>query len=108
LARLLGIVAPDGRAPLYLRLLLSLNRAEAARAAQRLVDLAPDRVVFAHGQWFARDATGELRRALAWLLEPETGGERPLGQVRPAIAPWLAGAALAGVVAAYAYARRRR
>ncbi|MBY0257025.1 MAG: DUF4336 domain-containing protein [Methylobacterium sp.] len=108
LARLLGIVAPDGRAPLYLRLLLSLNRAEAARAARRLVDLAPQRVVFAHGQWFARDATGELRRALAWLLEPETGGERPLGQVRPAIAPWLAGAALAGVVAAFAYARRRR
>ena len=85
-----------------------VGAAEAARAARRLVDLAPQRVVFAHGQWFARDATGELRRALAWLLEPETGGERPLGQVRPAIAPWLAGAALAGVVAAFAYARRRR
>ncbi|MCJ2046423.1 DUF4336 domain-containing protein [Methylobacterium sp. J-078] len=107
LARLLGIVAPDGRAPLYLRLLLSLSRAEAARAAQRLIDFAPDRVLFAHGQWFARDATNKLRRALAWLLAPESGAERLIGPRRSGLAPWLAGAALAAMVAAIAYARRR-
>lgn len=68
LARLLGIVAPDGKAPLYLRLLLRLKHRDTLRAARRLVAFAPDRVIFAHGQWFDRDATAELRHAFAWIL----------------------------------------
>lgn len=68
LARLLGILAPHGKAPIYVRGLLRLNRAQASQAAARLVAFNPERVVFAHGRWFERDGAAELRRSLAWLL----------------------------------------
>ena len=68
-ARLTGVLAPDGKAPLYLRLVIRAKRQEAAAAARRLLDLHPERVIFSHGRWFDRDGTGALRRALRWLLE---------------------------------------
>lgn len=115
LARVLGIVAPDGKAPLYLRLLLRTNHKEVSRAAQRLVAFKPDRVIFTHGHWFARNATDELRRSLSWLLGPTGSDERRLadsGRVSPAFKRWtstvLAGAALVGVIVLLAYGRRRR
>lgn len=111
LARLLGIVAPDGKAPLHLRLLLRLNRPAAAAAARRLVALAPDRVIFAHGHWFDRDATGELRRSLAWLIGPEvrrgTPARRPASTL-PQTSTAAASLALVAAIAALAYAGRRR
>jgi hypothetical protein len=67
-ARLAGVVAPNGRAPIYLRLVVRMKRAEAARAAARMVAWAPERVIFSHGRWFECDGTAELRRAFAWLL----------------------------------------
>ncbi|WP_426958704.1 DUF4336 domain-containing protein [Muricoccus radiodurans] len=67
MARLLGITAPDGRAPPYLRAVVKMRRAEAAEAASRLIALRPDRVIFAHGRPFEGDATGALRRSLRWL-----------------------------------------
>ena len=67
-ARLIGVTAPDGRAPVYLRLVVKMERARAARAAERLVAWAPERVLFAHGRPFEEDATAALRRSLGWLL----------------------------------------
>lgn len=67
LARLAGVTAPDGRAPIYLRQVLRLRREEAARAGRDLVAWEPERVLFAHGAWFDRDATDRLRHALRWL-----------------------------------------
>jgi hypothetical protein len=67
-ARLAGVVAPVGKAPVYLRLIVRMNRPAAMAAARQLVALAPDKVIFAHGAWFERDATAALRRSLAWLL----------------------------------------
>lgn len=69
LLRLAGATAPDGRAPIYLRLIVSLRKRTAARAAAALVALAPERVVFSHGAWFDRNGTAELRRSLRWLLD---------------------------------------
>ncbi len=66
--RLAGATAPDGRAPIYLRLAVRLGGRAASRAAAALVALAPQRVLFAHGAWFERDATPALRRSLRWLL----------------------------------------
>ncbi|SFL19248.1 DUF4336 domain-containing protein [Methylorubrum salsuginis] len=66
--RLAGATAPDGRAPIYLRLTVRLGGRAASRAAAALVALAPQRVLFAHGAWFERDATPALRRSLRWLL----------------------------------------
>jgi hypothetical protein len=67
-ARLTGVLAPDGKAPVYLRLIIRTKRAEAAEAARRLLALAPERVIFAHGRWFERDGTAALRRSLRWLV----------------------------------------
>jgi hypothetical protein len=66
-ARLNGMLAPDGRAPLYLRASVLLNRSEAAAAVRRVLDWAPERVIFAHGSWFRQDGAGSLARSLRWL-----------------------------------------
>jgi short-subunit dehydrogenase len=71
-ASLLGIVKPDGEAPVYLRLLLRLGGRSVQAAAQRLVSLAPERVIFAHGDWFGSDGAARLRRSLRWLLPTGT------------------------------------
>jgi hypothetical protein len=63
-----GTLAPDGRAPAYLRLIVKRRRAAARTAASELVAFAPERVIFAHGRWFDSDGTAQLRRSLAWLL----------------------------------------
>lgn len=65
---LIGATAPDGRAPIYLRLAIRFGGRAASRAAAALVALAPQRVLFAHGAWFEHDATPALRRSLRWLL----------------------------------------
>ena len=68
-ARATGTLAPDGKAPVYLRLLVRMRRKEAAAAVSRMIGWAPERVIFAHGRWFERDGTERLKRSLAWLLE---------------------------------------
>ncbi len=72
-AKVTGTLAPDGKAPTYLRLIIGLRQREAAAAAARLVAWAPERVIFAHGRWFERDGTAALNRSLAgcWS-DPET------------------------------------
>ena len=68
LLRLFGSAAPDGMPPPYLRAIVKLRHSEAARAASRLLDLRPERVIFAHGRWFEQDATAALRRSFRWLV----------------------------------------
>ena len=67
-ANLLGISRPDGKAPVYLRLLLRLGGRSVRAAAERLLSLAPERVMFAHGDWFRTDGTERLRQSLRWLV----------------------------------------
>ena len=66
-ARLSGVTAPHGKAPLYLRMIIRGRREDAAKAATRMLAWAPERVLFSHGRWFDRDGTAALRRSLAWL-----------------------------------------
>ncbi len=67
-ARLLGVVAPGGMPPIYLRALIKLRLRSAAEGARRLLALRPERVIFAHGRWFERDGTAALRHSLRWLI----------------------------------------
>ncbi len=67
LATLLGVTAPDGMPPPYFRAVVKLKRRAARQAAQRLLAFRPERVIFAHGRPFERDATAALRRSLRWL-----------------------------------------
>lgn len=79
-ANVLGISRPDGKAPVYLRLLLRLGGRSVRSAAERLVSLAPERVIFAHGDWFRRDGTERLRQSLRWLVPADVAG-REQGQM---------------------------
>jgi hypothetical protein len=67
LARLLGITAPAGRAPTYVRALFKLGGWAARDAAARLVALRPDHLVFAHGRPFQGNTADALAQSLAWL-----------------------------------------
>jgi hypothetical protein len=69
LARLDGIVQPGAGAPREWRLSF-VNRAAARTAVERLLALAPERVVLAHADLTASDAAGVIRRGFDWLLRP--------------------------------------
>src|SRR5215217_3159855 len=67
LVRLAGAADPDGKAPVDLRLTF-LGRKEEARASfERMLAWGPEKVIVAHGRWYERDGTKELRRAFRWL-----------------------------------------
>jgi hypothetical protein len=96
---LLGVLAPNGRAPVYLRILLRINRREASQAAARLVAFAPERVIFAHGRWFDRNATARLRRSLDWLLGGSGRGVKIIDNQRlPSAGTLIAAAAVVGLI----------
>lgn len=68
LVRVLGAAGPAGGTPGHVRLLMRAQ-AEANRAAAgRLLALAPERVVFAHGAFFPEDGATRLRAAWAWMF----------------------------------------
>jgi hypothetical protein len=66
-ARVGGVLAPDGKAPPHLRLVYTDRRALKA-SVERLIAWAPERVILAHGAWIERDGTAELRRRFGWAL----------------------------------------
>jgi hypothetical protein len=65
-ARLGGALDPDGQTPRDLRLTFRKNRAQIARAVNRMIAWNPARIVLAHGRWYESEATSELRRAFRW------------------------------------------
>jgi Domain of unknown function (DUF4336) len=67
LARLDGIVQPGIGAPREWRLSF-LNRKIARTAVERLLALAPDRVVLAHSASAEQNGTDLIRHGFAWLL----------------------------------------
>jgi hypothetical protein len=67
LARLGGILAPNGGMPRDMRLTFSKQVLKAA--VEEMLRWNPERVIIAHGRWFERDGTDELRRAFRWLLD---------------------------------------
>ncbi|WP_410217616.1 DUF4336 domain-containing protein [Paracoccus sp. (in: a-proteobacteria)] len=61
--------APDGRTPRYLRAVVKRKGDAAREAGRQLVALDPQRVIFAHGDWYERNGADRLERALRWLLK---------------------------------------
>jgi hypothetical protein len=63
-----GAADPDGKAPIDMRLGF-LRRRKAMRAAVRqMLAWQPQRIIIAHGRWYERNGTAELRRAFRWVL----------------------------------------
>jgi hypothetical protein len=67
-ARANGMLAPNGKAPAYLRLMLRMRGAEAREAVSRVIGWEPERVVITHGRWFERDGAAAVRRGFGWLV----------------------------------------
>jgi hypothetical protein len=68
LIRLGGVADPDGKAPHDLAINLLLRRKEAGAAMRAMLAAEPERVILAHGRWYERNASGELRRAIRCFI----------------------------------------
>lgn len=68
LARLAGILDPDGKAPVDMRLGFLKGKRELRKAVQRMIEWAPDRVILSHGRWYTEKGAEELWRAFRWVL----------------------------------------
>jgi hypothetical protein len=66
IARLGGVLDPDGRTPLDMRFTFT-DRKAARECLQRVLAWHPQQVILAHGRWYAQDGEAELRRAFRWL-----------------------------------------
>ncbi len=67
-ARANGMLAPSGKTPAYLRLMLRMRGAEAREVVSRVIGWEPERVVITHGRWFERNGAAEVRRRFGWLV----------------------------------------
>jgi hypothetical protein len=69
LTRLGGAQDPDGQTPRDMRLTFAKHKPQLRAAIGRMIAWNPERVILAHGRWYERDGTAELRRALRWALD---------------------------------------
>ena len=67
LARIGGVLDPDGKAPLDMRMTFTGRKRLAREGFDRIMAWHPQRVILAHGRCYERNAEAELRRAfLRW------------------------------------------
>lgn len=67
MVRLGGVLDPDGKAPLDMRLTYAGRKAEARACLARMRAWQPQRVILAHGRCYLENAVSELPRAFRWL-----------------------------------------
>jgi hypothetical protein len=66
--KLAGVVDPDGKAPIDMRLSFLGHRRALRAAVMRMIEWEPQRIILAHGKWYEGDCVAELRRAFRWVL----------------------------------------
>lgn len=67
LARIGGVLDPDGKAPLDMRMTFAGRKRLAREGFDRIMAWHPQRVILAHGRWYPENAEAELRRAFRWV-----------------------------------------
>lgn len=65
--RIGGIQTPDGGMPRDMRLTFRQHFGALRDGVDQMIGWAPQRVIFAHGQWYQTDGAARLARAFAWL-----------------------------------------
>jgi hypothetical protein len=68
LARLGGVLDPDGKTPKDLQFAMRGHRNEVTAAVRQMIAWGPERIVLSHGRWYERDGVKELERAFGWVL----------------------------------------
>lgn len=64
-----GAADPDGKAPIDMQLSFLRRRRSVKAAVETMIAWNPERLIMAHGRWYPRDATAELKRAFRWVLD---------------------------------------
>ncbi|MAC78281.1 MAG: DUF4336 domain-containing protein [Rhodobacteraceae bacterium] len=68
LLKLAGITDPDGSMPRDMRATFRNGRDQLRAAVVEMIGWAPERVILAHGRWFEKNGTDELKRAFSFVL----------------------------------------
>ncbi|MFT7184522.1 MAG: hypothetical protein ACI9QC_000866 [Oceanicoccus sp.] len=68
-AWLAGVLDPDGKAPIDMRLTFYKGKKELQSAVEKMIAWQPERVVLSHGRWYERDGVKELKRSFRWVLK---------------------------------------
>lgn len=68
IARLAGIVAPSGKAPIDFRLSFFGRRKKTKSCVERMMAWQPRHIIIAHGHCFKDNGMDELKRAFAWAV----------------------------------------
>jgi len=66
-ARIIGIVQPDGRAPLEWRLSFLFGKKDARSALAKIMSWQPECIIIAHGHIYEKDGMKELKRSFRWV-----------------------------------------
>lgn len=67
IARFGGVLDPDGKAPLDMRMTFLGRKPVARECFERIMAWHPRRAILAHGRWYPENAEAELQRAFRWL-----------------------------------------
>lgn len=70
LARIAGILDPDGKMPPDMRQTFRNGKDELRKAVDLMIDWAPERIIVAHGRWYTSGGVDELKRAFRFVLKP--------------------------------------
>ncbi|GMG64368.1 DUF4336 domain-containing protein [Tetragenococcus halophilus] len=62
-----GIADPDGKTPIDLRLTFLGRKKKAKAAYKQMLSWQPEKIILAHGRWYDKNGTDELKRAFRWL-----------------------------------------
>jgi hypothetical protein len=73
LARLGGVLDPDGKTPLDMRMTFT-DRSAARACLQQILAWHPQRMILSHGRWYEHEGETQLRRAFRWLDRSRPGG----------------------------------
>ncbi len=67
LAKMTGIVSPNGRTPLDWRATFIFNKPKARASLQVMINWNPKRIIIAHGECIYKDAVPFLKKSFSWL-----------------------------------------
>jgi len=68
LAKVGGVLDPNGSMPKDMRVSFRKRRSELRAAIEMMISWHPERIIIAHGRWYEQEGAKELQRAFRWLL----------------------------------------
>lgn len=66
-AKLSGIVSPNGKTPIDWRLTFAFHKKAARQSLEQMLDWRPENLVLAHGECVKGEATDFLKRSFSWI-----------------------------------------